>query len=181
MTWYGVDPDLHRTAVASIWESGSWKVVIVPVPDSVKGRDAMLAMCTTLVQVFPSLIRVDVPRHVAVEGQDFRTRGNARFEDIGHLACITGAAIALARTREFSVESPLPSEWKGNIPKSIHHLRIARELGFEVVIKGGPQRGYGVPIDPKIRSMLPLASDWKHGMDALGLALWARNQTRRHA
>lgn len=138
----------------------------------------MIQMCGVVAATIRETLTANVcsDLYLAVEGQEFLTNNNARHEDIGLLACVTGAAIGAARRGV--VLSPKPVQWKGNVPKHIHHARIARDLGFEIEIRGGTERGYGVPKDPKIQKMLPLASDWKHAMDALGLALWAKKQSK---
>lgn len=173
MIFIGIDPDLHTTAIGALVED-RWYVDVLRVDKALKEHDAMVQMCRVVGSSVPDL----VTDHAAVEGQEFILQGQARFKDIGLIGCVTGAV--LASVRADTVLCPKPSQWKGNVPKHIHHARIGRDLGFAVEIAGG-QKGYGVPQDRELRARLPLTSDWKHAMDALGLALWCREQHRRKA
>lgn len=173
----GIDPDTHRTAIALLYPSDAWQIRIVPVGRELKGRDAMIEMCRHMQRHIANL---PAPAACAVEGQTFLMNGKARFEDIGYCASVSGAVLA-----SFSGSAPAycpePSAWKGNVPKDIHHARIGKRLGFDVEIKGSGKTAYGMPTDKTIRGQLPLASDWKHGLDALGLALWVRDLHGRNA
>lgn len=75
-----------------------------------------------------------------------------------------------SKTRVFL---PLPSQWKGSVPKEIHQARVLRKVGIEPK-KGA---GYCYPADPKVlkRWGFPKGS-WKHLSDAIGLALWGLEQ-----
>jgi len=176
--YFGVDPDLHNTAVARIFEFEKlrFSVSLISVSKDLKNREAMIAMCQEVGRILTPIVQHRIKTYnsfLAVEGQEFYLNKNAPSSDIGLLASVTGAVLSASCDED--VFCPKPVEWKGNVPKAIHHGRIAKELGFEISLAGG-QNGYGVPTDEKIRKMLPNKSDWKHGMDALGLALWARKQ-----
>lgn len=180
----GIDPDLHRCPIGMIWglEGDRFSVKLAEVSKEKKDRKAMQSMCGMISGLVHLQLSVnsDINTYVvAVEGQEFLIKGNAPFTDIGMLSAVTGAALGAAESHGATVYCPKPVEWKGNLPKHIHHARIARDLDFEVEIRGSGKNAYGVPKDPKIRSLLPLIADWKHGMDALGLAAWARSEHKK--
>lgn len=176
MICIGVDPDLHCTTFAALQDGKFHGVFAAEVDKSHKERIAMILMCIKIRETWEIILRycgkVNNWSAIAVEGQEFLIRGNSPFSDIGLLASVTGAVIATAPRPGPAIFCPKPIQWKGNVPKPIHHQRIAEELGIEIEIN----QTHGVPKDAKIQTLLPLKSDWKHGMDAIGLALWASKQ-----
>ena len=70
-------------------------------------------------------------------------------------------------------------EWKGDIPKCVHQARVLKKRGMEYETRGSKGAGrdsrYTVPTSgfDNIRTGGKLgAGDWKHAVDAIGLADW---------
>lgn len=177
--YIGADPDLHRTAIAVLFQK-SWSITLVTVNAEHKLREAAVRMAPGVRNAIEVIRDYYGPQSLfmAVEGQKILYKGNANFSDIALLSVVAGAALSALPYQPKQTRFPLPEEWKGNVPKPIHHQRIAKELDFEIEIRGTGKEGYGVAVDESLRKQLPLLTDWKHGMDALGLALWARKKHR---
>jgi hypothetical protein len=129
-----------------------------------------------------------LPRAMAVEGQSIRRGGHARPNDIKNLAFAAGgiSASLLDRWPKADLFVPEPSEWKGSIPKEVHQQRICSAVGWP----HERRKGYCVPEDigdcesvrwsDREERKAMRGGDWKHGLDALGLALWARDQWEKN-
>lgn len=182
--YLGIDPDLHSTALAIISRTPDnpdgmvsiKKVKIIRIPDSLKKSCPAVYMAIT-----PNLLKEDITvSGLAMEGQEvFSTRmrgGNP--QDIIHLAQMAGVLMqkAVAAFAPKQVFMPEPVQWKGSVPKEIHHARICRRLGLEYSLRGGTSGLYAVPKDHKKIAPDINAGDWKHAMDAVGLALYAMDR-----
>jgi hypothetical protein len=69
-------------------------------------------------------------RRVVWERPVLRTAGRVRAtpDDLVTLAYRAGLAVALYRTAGTSVDAVTPAQWKGSVPKAIHHRRILGAL-----------------------------------------------------
>lgn len=176
----GIDPDLHSCAwavVSKTFEAAG----IVRVPTKIKGHDALQQMVEALHgELADALIElVDEPDDFAtltVEGQQIYRGAQANPNSLLPVAVVAGAAAACALDAcpEAALWLPLPSEWKGNVPKKIQQARswAALEVAYEV--RGGKEP-YCVPnLATGIK-----AGDWKHAGDAVGLALAGKARLAR--
>jgi len=67
----------------------------------------------------------------------------------------------------------LPQEWKGSKQKHAHQAYILKQLGEEPVLKGSGASRYCVPK----KDFLGLTqTEYKHVIDAIGMAMWLRDQ-----
>lgn len=191
MLYAGVDPDLHDTAIA--WLTPKREVVkidIVRVPQKLKGLDAANAMAVALVQA--SLGPPIEPYEtviLTVESQAYRSgasggKRRANPEDLIPLATVAGAALARvlwSAMRRATSTLVLPEDWKGQRPKLVHQKEICKKLGWSYDEK----RDFVVPHEEIVKrleahcNMIP--ADWKHALDAIGLALWRIEQDERAA
>jgi len=167
----GIDPDLHSTAIA--WLDGKGKLVEVyttSVHKNFKGREAAINT-TEQLRDFAPLLTVLGTQAIAVEGQEIYQGGNSRPKDILMLATVAGACLQWAAAREpAATYLPLPKEWKGSVPKHIHQARILKKLGVE----SKKMSGYCVPVYPPGHKFAKIkAGQWKHIVDAIGLAQFA--------
>ena len=190
MIYIGIDPDTRRLPIAIVaFDAADLGLILevrmrlIEVEKGVLGRAAALRMAEHLAHHGLRPQGADRSTAVAaVEGQYFNPYGKARSQDVALLSFVSGAAAtALYRWCDV-VYTPLPRQWKGEVPKLIHQQRVARKLGWEVRRAGSatdPSQAYCVPTDPDTNLLLPRASDWKHGFDAIGLALWARDEHAR--
>lgn len=196
----GVDPDTTSTALAVVdVDTPQVLAVYLMKQRSKKGREATLEMLKLAhdmhlsrneklpggEQHVTSIVHETVA--IAVEGQELYMprggRGGTKNpRSILWLAPISGVWMALLKFAypEAQLYFPAPAEWKGQVPKQVHHMRIGKALGWAMAKSGGQKTGYGYPENVKI----PLGdkinkSDWKHAMDAVGLALWAGEQARK--
>lgn len=168
----GIDPDLHNTGIAIADKTG--KIVHVDcccVHRKLKGSNAVIEMAKVLdVQLAKYKML-----HVAVEGQTINFKQTRNPGDILHLAHVAGIAVGIIASRGWvSLLIPTPREWKGQVPKQIHHQRILEDLGWKYKV----HPGYCVPISPPVEMGIPLkATQWKHVIDAIGLARWLWRET----
>lgn len=184
----GIDPDLHNTGLALADAHRVYAVRLVTVDKNLKGEDAVIAMCAALPPVMASLLGSGV-EGIVVEAQELYLGGDApkgKPEDLFNLANVTGAALSVvvqgpARRR------PLPKEWKGQRPKSVHQASVCLKLGWaferraDYVVphfhEDALVRGYPTPDGAD--EIMPLGN-WKHVMDAVGLALWGATKGFKH-
>lgn len=175
--YMGIDPDLTTTAWAIINE----RLEVVHtgiIAQPTRGWPGVAKMAQAISNYeFPA-----VRCKVAIESQQVYTSGANRTPDADKILML--ANISGQLLHHFGGDALLgkPVEWKGQVPKGIHHKRIFSRLGisdFKMMGKvGDPKKSYGVPTNlghtahGKIK-----ASDWKHISDALGLALYAKDQS----
>lgn len=117
------------------------------------GKDAVLDQIRGLRSHFEEFWSAGLcPERVVVEAQQYY-KGGPNAGDLLNLALVAGGAIAecVRWWPTTTVMVPLPAEWKGQIPKAIHHARIMGRLGLSAE--------YSI-----------------HEFDAIGMALWARDQ-----
>ena len=185
MRFLGIDPDLHHTGLAIVevgptgQRSVAW-VGIARVPLRFKGEAAVTAMSVSLRTSRD--VMTDAGDNVAawgahawhyavVEGQEIYQGSAVKVSDLLNLAQVAGAAAGVFGATRI----PRPKDWKGQVPKHIHQHRTCRALSWAAGLRGGKEP-YVVPIfaggAPAGADSLK-DGDWKHVMDAIGLALWA--------
>lgn len=203
----GVDPDTTVTAVAIVDIEPDTPKLLAAYMVKQKGskeRKATLAMSDMVmgmlekrVELFPVPELIEV---VVVEGQelylgneiddtwDGRTTIKNRKtkkktpnpRSILWLAPISGLWIMFLRIIAPNAMRlfPAPAAWKGQTPKPIHHARIGKAMGWKMAKASGycfPDEGENVvPMGTKINK-----GDWKHLMDAIGLALWGGKELKK--
>lgn len=181
----GIDPDLHRTAIAAISQEDTLPAPliyvegwIVKTPTELTGIDAVKHTATFLHEALESYTK-NLPFRrepgamrpvIAIEGQHINLKRTRNPKSILQLALVSGAAIAsVSKIPNRLVLVPEPDEWS-NVPKHIRHQRIAKRMGFTGALTKGAEPYFvptNAPMPPGMRK-----SDWKHLMDAIGLALW---------
>lgn len=192
----GIDPDSHNCAFAVTCPSGIVAAKVVKVGKEFKGQAAVEAMIQHIIASIPTWIHhlVDShrmtawPSYVIGEGQQIYAKGKTKNPgSVLMLAPIVGAAIAaVAHSNMPAVRVPLPNQWKGDIPKSVCQARVLRKRGISYAIRGSRtakrDTRYAVPLSTievdhiytEGRKMLD--GDWKHLVDAIGLADWGLGQ-----
>jgi hypothetical protein len=170
----GIDPDMHTLPIAVVDQAG--KLVHVHVARNDKkltGREALISMSKVL--AFTSAISEIAA--LTVEGQEIYQFGAGKTKNpksIMFLATVAG--MCLNRFMVPDTYFPTPQEWKGNVPKQIHQARILGRMGLEYQTKGAQNDGWCLP-SVKIEGIKD--SDWKHAVDAIGLAQWGREKYQR--
>jgi len=158
--YIGIDPDTTTTGIGYIMDDGTPEVVLL----RAKGRymdDRYLEMSRKLVELFEDLAdqRLFTPgTQIAIEGQHIRYNERNPKSILG-LQTVVGMAIAAVSSVTDLVYVPIPSKWKGSVPKEVHHRRILRELGVDL----DDAMFHGIAGGQK-----------QHVVDALGMALWLK-------
>jgi hypothetical protein len=186
---FGVDPDLHNTAIGAWDDSGPKGVMMFSTPrqKGITGGRAVLDMVLCLGnahidQKFPHLA-FGQPDVIVVEGQELKRGGgnwHKRPQDIVTLGQVAGAILAHMSflMREGSrMYFPIPSEWKGSVPKSAMQARLYDSLGWGYTLHGKGSAQYATPNTPPPQFADLKAGEWKHAGDALLLAKWGHEQT----
>lgn len=176
----GIDPDLTSTAIA-VYDPMLQKMVRLALVRA-RGYQSMLSTLPLELErmLGPYIAGVDA---VVIEGQKIyqtRTGGKearADKNDLVHLAHVTGICYGLLASHPsitpYVVE---PSQWKGQRTKIATGTKLMNALGWR-----GRQRGGKDPyiemfdqdsICKTSDGRKVKASDWKHLVDAAGMALW---------
>lgn len=183
MLFIGADPDLHDCPVAYLEDSGKVLALSVFKSHGLKGAAAAAQMAATINRCPHKWSHKIV---AAVEGQEI-VRGAGEDNDtknprdLINLAAVAGSLMGMlcwTHPMDPIIYYPKPHEWKGSVPKEIHQARTCASLGW----KYEKYATHCVPqltsrqLDPIVDSRLVNKGDWKHVLDAIGLALWAREK-----
>jgi hypothetical protein len=185
MYYLGVDPDLQATAVAVVNDEGIPVAVYCLKHKGTTGRDAVVSMIDMMgaFMVGDNLPEAEVAAH-AVESQEivYAAKMGRNPRDLALLANISGAFCAMLRLvySEALALLPAPQKWKGSVPKPVHQARILSDIKWEAKRVGTDNDGYCYPLNTEKLSVIGIEAinkgDWKHVMDAIGLARFAREQ-----
>jgi hypothetical protein len=179
----GIDPDLHNTALALTSSEGVHDLLVVRVPLALKGREAQEAMVSLLSFEVRQWLEKNKLRDeyylpdiqcIVAEGQKIYPGGKTKnWDSVMVLGAITGAAASACTSgwKSIPIFIPQPKQWKGDVPKHIHQARVLSRRGVGYVAKGG-KNPYCVPEDTTKLPATKNTSDWKHLVDAIGLADW---------
>jgi hypothetical protein len=194
----GVDPDVARPAVALVTRrQGHASVLAVDCIKSraPKGVVGMARLPLTLASIreyldhgkgrsFPTSIEVT---HIVVEGQGIWRNNASPPQHILNLGIAAGMAMGSfsAQWPRAECRLPKPDEWKGGTTKHIHQARLCQKLGWDYEKKGSSDATkYCQPTTPKTEYSQDVGfnpGDWKHALDAVGLALFAFEQVEAAA
>lgn len=174
MLFVGIDPDLRDTGIAVLNQYGDMVAGTVVCARGARKEAQVLLMAEKLRWACREvmLAQHDTEAMVVVESQTVAMHHTKNPGSIVLLAQVAGAAVVSAQ-ETWTVRRtwlPRPNEWKGSVPKLVHQKRIARKMRWAATERSG----YVVPVDPPVK--LSKLSGWKHLMDAVGLALWAKEQ-----
>lgn len=175
MYFIGCDPDLSSTALAAVTDIGKLREL------RVFRAYTKLAMIKTIGWV-DSFCFVEKTNAFAVEAQEIYPSGPNKTKnpgDILHLSQVAGALLGRCfEDYRLGIEFgyfPLPVQWKGSIPKIIHHRRILNKAGIpaDYVGEAGGKDPYCYIKAGPWHDAFPNKGDWKHLCDAIGLAQYA--------
>ncbi len=179
MLFLGCDPDMHAMTFAWVGENlEPYRIQVVKIPSKLKGTDALLAMGKELNRPI-SIGGVD---SFAVEGQDLTRRDEDGRKpnpyNILHLASAAGLGMAYCYKHCPQGLMPLASEWKGQLDKLAHHKRILHHAGISEYSISGGRKPFCIPtntetIHKEVWGGKINDGDWKHIVDAIGLAQYA--------
>lgn len=175
----GIDPDMHQMPVVVVDETGKLcHVQIVEVDKKLTGREALVEMVnklqlTDLSESFESAVCA-----TTIEAQEIYQFGASKTKNpksIMFLATVAGAA--MQRFGFDTLYFPTPQEWKGNVPKQIHQARVLGRIGISYTKVGTQESGYCMPCILDVSQFnVGKASNWKHVVDAIGLAQYGREK-----
>lgn len=175
--WFlGADPDMHAQSIVTIDNDLNLvRLVMLKVSSRTTGIDAVGAMLDQLGNLLPDW--VFGAHAAAVEGQEivYTARSGKNPRSLLHLAYVSGGLVAKVSPGCMHTELVMPQKWKGSIDKLIHQRRICRKMGWEYK----EADGYVIPdvdLDDVNTCGKINPGDWKHIMDSVGLALWARDE-----
>jgi len=157
--WVGIDPDSNATGIAFLGDDN--KVVSAGVVRA-HGSAPFFRVASILSQF--EAVAMDGPRVTggAIEVMQHYKGSPVNPNNLMLLNLIAGGAKVCFPLAKLSK----PGEWKGQIPKTVHHRRILKIVGNdwrnEDVVFGDPAKG----------------NHWKEVYDAIGLALWAKGAMR---
>lgn len=183
MNYLGIDPDTSHMGIALL--CGDRLHFFCARAKGKSATDRMVPMASALDGELLSVNHLvnsedHSDLHVAIEWPLPRP-GDPNPKNIAELMACAGMAVQgsefLKATKTYL---PLPSDWKGQVPKHEKHNRIVREVGYQTVHIALNLAGIPCPGDLGSfkKEFTGLAS---HLLDALGLALWARERARLQA
>ena len=156
--YVGIDPDTKASGVA-VLDNGYWSLRSARAFGKL-AKDRFPGMADSLVDALPELHDAVV----AIEWQHMRyyEKNPNAMMGVQAVAGMALAAVVSHGALPSRILLPRPSEWKGTIAKEIHQRRILKSLNCT--------------IDSDIFAHIP-RSLRQHVVDAMGLALWAREQS----
>lgn len=170
----GADPDMHSQSFVMVDEANKLRRIIqIKISSKLTGREAICAMADQVSHLESGSIPWCTA--AAVESQEiaYTTKQGANPRSLLLLANVSGILLTKLYGRCPHVSLPTPQAWKGSIPKKIHQARICKRMGWDYTERSG----YVVPsVDLRDVDIIGkiTSSDWKHILDSVGLALWAR-------
>ncbi len=165
MSYYlGIDPDTKTTGLALVGPEGLVAVKLA----RAKGQyavDRLPGMAAAIEEAVRSLGNlVDGDLVVAIELMHIRPH-ERNPNSIINVQAVAGMAISstVLLDADAKILTPIPSKWKGTVPKPIHQKRL---LAAE-----------GIDMDDPIFGVIP-KSMRNHVVDGIGLARWAEKQSK---
>lgn len=185
MYFIGIDPDTHATGIAVLSDATIQPVCFVGCckAKGSTGGEAVIDMAAELQNFFDVNIEDSFGFvAAAIEAQEisYTSRQGKNPRNLVTLAAVAGACLSNALKHLLTPYCyfPLPQRWKGSVPKTVHQARVLGRIGWKSEIVGDRDIGYARPVSvPGDMELVNVGkTDWKHVVDAIGLALWCREQ-----
>lgn len=158
----GADPDTTNTGLAFISEDGAIEFAVA----KARGRfaeDRFPAMARALRAEFQRDVHdlLSPECELGIEFQKLRPGREKNPNAMMGINAVAGMILAAAdqRIHLAHIHLPIPSDWKGTVPKEIMHKRILAEAGLTL----NSREFQGIP-----------GTGRSHVIDALGIALWLK-------
>lgn len=180
MICLGIDPDTKNTGLALVESHDCapvgivYRVLHVAVASATGTtvQDRLVEMARSVNSALHVLLESMPVHRIAIEWQRLRPRGEKNPNSIVDLNGVAGMCLQAASAflvRSQPLLTPIPADWKGQVPKDIHQKRILAKVGLTEDLEGVP----GAETMTKTQK--------GHVIDAIGLALWASRQRVRKA
>lgn len=150
-----VDPGLRHCGIAYFYKGILGYAGLVRNPETTaRGARAWIAMARA---VAARIQRFDWEKGVVEDQEQYEGASNrVNRADLTELAHVAGAVALVLGARGSDVESPLPKQWKGQLPKDVCNRRIEAKL---------------TPLEAVV---IEREGALTHNIiDAVGLGLWA--------
>jgi Holliday junction resolvasome RuvABC endonuclease subunit len=179
MIFIGIDPDLHNLSWAAIDTTRTVVAVqVISISRTYKGWAAVVKMIQAIEKTSPLAFTIpnySGPSRTVLESQQiYFGKSKASPESILMLAHLTGAIHAKVLSQNKISALVKPRQWKGSVPKAIHQERILKQVGWRSKRTQGYCYPTNAPFDLKV-------SQWKHAVDAIGLALYGLSNFKRQS
>ena len=180
MITVGIDPDTKTSAIA-LMEDGQLKEVKI-----IKGNGLQAQVKGLGEFLGEGGFEYHRYKHYVIESQQIYAGGTKNPGSILKLAHVAGGLLGVVSESGWldRFSFPTPREWKGSVPKQIHQARILSRLGWEYKKSGTVKAGYCYPVGTVFKEAKQniegaqglKRTDWKHLVDAIGLAMWGEKQ-----
>jgi hypothetical protein len=178
MIFIGADPGSRVAALAAVDSVGAPVVVQVL---RAKGKAAMIQQVADTVRTFLGNIHDYYVSPLspgyglaAIEDQEYRHgRAKGSPSQLFPVAQVAGALFA-EMCEVVPCRFVTPTDWKGSVPKIVHHRRLLKALGW-AWDESGTADPYLIPHVPTNLWGADVRNpEWPDVLDAIGLARWAR-------
>ena len=179
-----VDPDLHTSAVC-FWEVGAElpnALTVLRIRGGIRGFKGQDCAVRLQHEMKIKDGQLGIVNLAVIEGQRFRKAKGAETKNaqsLIDLATVTGVFAGRPEFAETLIVEP--STWKGSVPKAIHQARI---LGKIPGTKFVQRKEYCYPTEGPLMALGKDAGlrkgDWKHVVDAIGIAQWTINKIKEY-
>lgn len=170
-----VDPGVRHTAFALYSGCRLIRAALVYGHPTATGPTAWATMACAFAEALRGA-RFD--RAVIERPEQYET-STARRSDVSDLSATTGALSVPLHIHCGDVIAVLPKQWKGNVPKDAHHLRIVGSEGItRLTGKVQSVTVRGRLTDAELDSIeIPKRRSHAHNVfDAIGIGLWYLNR-----
>lgn len=175
----GIDPDSRNVGLCGWWarlSSPEWVATTHVKSSGVFAAQELFDQCRAVFEAVShrnALIVVEAMR-IHRNAGDSSTKNPQSLVDLSFLGGIVAAA-ALATIPASTVLPVEASYWKGTLKKKVQHSRLLTQLGWDKQVLSDYARPKTFPADLSALSQVS-KGDWKHVMDAIGLAQWGVRQ-----
>ena len=129
MITIGIDPDTHHTSLVILDGTRVKWAHVLTVPRKLTGKAAVYATIQAAMRLPDTLpdVKVDM---IVVEAMQVYGDAPEKANSLLPLSTIGGAVMAILSNKypNAGICLPKPPEWKGQVPKKIHHKRILKAL-----------------------------------------------------